>query len=150
MLGKEKKEKVLNKAKKAVTKICDEFKQNEDKIGKELGEAIMQTQNDQTILGPCPKCGKNLKILFSPRTRKFFVGCTGYKDGCRYGMPLPHNATFQRMDRVCDKCHSPIIMVYRKGKRPFKMCIDINCPTKADWKKPKPIKISKKVKNLNN
>jgi len=144
MQGKEKKEKVLNKARKAVIKICEEFKQHEDKIGKELGEAIIQTQNDKAILGPCPDCGKDLKILFSPRTRKFFVGCTGYKDGCRRGFPLPHNASFQRLDKICDKCNTPIIMVYRKGKRPFKMCLSTSCSSKANWGKPK--KISKKIK----
>lgn len=142
MEGKIKKEKVLKKAKKAVIKISDEFKKNEDKIGKDLGKAIVQTQNDKALLGPCPNCGNNLKILFSPRTRKFFVGCTGYKDGCRTGFPLPHNASFQRLDKICDKCNTPIIRVIRKGKRPFNMCLDPNCETKADWGKPK--KVSKK------
>jgi DNA topoisomerase-1 len=137
MQGKIKKEKVLNKAKKAVIKICEEFKQNEDKIGKELGEAIVQTQNDKALLGPCPKCGKDLKILFSPKTRKFFVGCSGYKDGCKTAFPLPHNASFQRLDKICDKCHTPMIQVIRKGKRPFRMCLDPKCETKADWGKPK-------------
>jgi len=146
MKGKEKKEKVLNKAKKAVTKICEEFKQNEDKIGKELGEAIIQTQNDKAIIGPCHKCGKDLKILFSPKTRKFFVGCSGYKDGCKTGFPLPHNAYFQRLDKICDKCHTPIIQVIRKGKRPFRMCLEPTCETKADWGKPK--KVSKKKNKI--
>jgi len=136
MQGKIKKEKVLNKAKKALIKICDEFKQNEDEIGKELGEAIIQTQNDKALLGPCPKCGKDLKILFSPKTRKFFCGCSGYKDGCKTAFPLPHNASFQRLDKICEKCKTPIIMVYRKGKRPFKMCLDPLCIEKKSWKKP--------------
>jgi DNA topoisomerase-1 len=142
MLGKEKREKVLNKVKKAVIKICEEFKQNEDKIGKELGEAIIQTQDDKSVVGKCQKCGKDLKVLFSPKTRKFFVGCTGYKDGCKNAYPLPHNASFQRLDRVCEKCNTPIIRVFRKRRRPFDMCLDPKCETKADWGKPK--KVSKK------
>jgi len=135
MLGKEKREKVLNNVKKAVVKICEEFKQNEEKIGKELGEAIVQTQDVKSVLGKCPNCGKDLKILFSPKTRKYFCGCSGYPN-CKYGMPLPHNATFQRTDKICDKCHTPIIMVYRKGKRPFKMCLDPLCIEKKSWKSP--------------
>jgi DNA topoisomerase-1 len=137
MLGKEDKEKVLSKAKIAVTNICKEFKQNEDKIGKELGEAIIQTHNDQSILGPCPKCGKDLKILYSPKTRKHFVGCTGYKDGCKTGFPLPHNASIRSIGKICDKCNTPMIQVIRKGRRPFRMCLDPKCETKAEWKKPK-------------
>jgi DNA topoisomerase-1 len=178
MQGKEKKEKVLNKARKAVIKICEEFKQNEDKIGKELGEAVIQTQNDKAILGICPNCGGILKILFSPFTRKMFVGCSNYskckicgfsKSACKCecpickqekakckcswkdkkwnplcdrGYPLPHGASFQRLDKTCEKCKTPMIQVIRKGKRPFRMCLDPKCETKADWGKPK--KVSKK------
>lgn len=132
--GKGEKEKILSRAKAAIIKICDEFRQNEDQIGKELGEAIIQTQNDQTVLGPCPKCGKDLKVLFSPKTRKHFVGCSGYKDGCRTAFPLPRNAYFKRLDKVCDKCNTPIIQVIRRGRRPFRMCLDPKCETKANWK----------------
>jgi DNA topoisomerase-1 len=135
--GKEKKEKVLDEAKKAVTKICDEFKQHEDEIGKELGEAIMQMQDEKSVLGKCPSCGKDLKVMFSPKTKKYFVGCTGYKDGCRTSYPLPHGASFQPLNKICDKCKTPIIKVIRRGRRPFNMCLATDCPTKADWKKPK-------------
>jgi DNA topoisomerase-1 len=137
MQGKQKKEKVLNKARKAIIKICDEFKQNEDKIGKELGEAIVQTQNERAVLGPCPNCGKELRKLYSPKTKHFFVGCTGYKDGCRTAFPLPRNASFQSLDKICEKCKTPIIQVIRRGRRPFNMCLDTKCETKADWGKRK-------------
>jgi len=135
--GKLKKEKIINKAKTTLIKICDEFKKNEDKIGKELGEAIIKTQEDKSILGPCPNCGKNLKIMFSPKTRKHFVGCSGYKDGCKTSFPLPPRSKFQRLDKICDKCKTPIIRVIRWGRRPFNMCLDPNCETKANWKKSK-------------
>ncbi|MFQ6056912.1 MAG: DNA topoisomerase, partial [Methanosarcinales archaeon] len=137
MEGEAKKEKILKEAKKALIKICDEFKQHEKKIGRELGKAIVETQEDRSIVGPCPNCGRDLKRLFSPRTRKFFVGCTGYKDGCRTGYPLPHNSSIQRLDKICEKCNTPIIRVIRKGKRPFKMCLDPNCKSKENWGKPK-------------
>ena len=136
MQGKKKKEEILNKAKKAVVKICEEFKQNEEKIGKELGEAITQMQNDKSIIGKCPKCGNDLKILYSPKTRKYFVGCSGYKDGCRTAYPLIPKSSFQKTDKICDKCKTPIIKVFRRGRR-FNMCLDPNCETKADWKKSK-------------
>jgi DNA topoisomerase-1 len=173
MLGKEKKEKVLSKAKRAVTKICEEFKQHEDKIGKELGEAIIQTQDDKAVLGACPNCGESLKIMFSPLSKKMFVGCTSYSKckicgftksackckclicgqekgkckcswkekkwnpSCQTSYPLPGRALIYKTDKVCDKCKTPVIKVYRRGRKPFSMCLDVNCPTKADWGKPK-------------
>jgi len=137
MSGKEKKEKVLDDAKVAVTKICDEFRQHEDEIGKELGEAIMQMQDEKSVLGKCPSCGKDLKVMFSPKTRKHFCGCSGYKDGCRTSYPLPHEASFQPLNKICDKCKTPIIKVIRRGRRTFNMCLDPKCETKADWGKRK-------------
>lgn len=139
MQGKERKEKILSKAKEAVTKISEEFKQNEEAIGKELGEAVVQTQNDKGLVGKCPNCGKDLKVLYSPKTKKYFVGCTGYKDGCRTAYPLPNNASVKRLGKTCEKCRTPVIKVLRRGRRPFNMCLDPKCETKAEWGK----KISK-------
>ncbi|MBI4015369.1 MAG: DNA topoisomerase I [Candidatus Aenigmarchaeota archaeon] len=171
--GKVKKEKVLEEAKKALIKICKDFKENEEKIGKDIGKAVMNTQEDKNTVGTCPNCGGTLKVLFSIFTKKSFVGCSSYnrcskcemtkkackcecpickqpkgkcadswKDKvyspkCSTGYPLPAAATIQRLDKVCEKCKTPLIMVYRKGKRPFKMCLSPECPTKAEWGKPK-------------
>ena len=135
--GKVEKEKILKKAKRAIVKISKEFKQNEDDIGKELEEAIVKTQDEKSILGKCSSCGKDLKIMFSPKTRKYFVGCTGYKEGCKTVYPLPHNATIYKTNKVCEKCKAPIIKVYRRGRRPFNMCLDTKCETKAGWGKSK-------------
>ncbi|MFH0829801.1 MAG: DNA topoisomerase I [Candidatus Aenigmatarchaeota archaeon] len=185
--GKVKKEKVLEEAKKALIKISEEFKANEDKIGKELGKAVVSSQDDRNTLGPCKNCGGKLKVLFSPWTKKHFVGCSSYSrcklcgftktackcecpickqpkgkcehpwkekvwnPSCQTGYPLPHNASFQRLDKTCEKCSTPMIRVIRKGKRPFNMCLDPKCETKADWGKPKEMKAKKaraKLKEL--
>jgi DNA topoisomerase-1 len=97
-------------------------------------------QDEKSVLGKCPKCEKDLKIMFSPKTRKYFVGCTGYKDGCRTAYPLPGNASVQRLNKVCEKCKTPIIKVLRRGRRSFDMCLDPTCETKANWGKRKKVK----------
>jgi DNA topoisomerase I len=171
--GELKKEDVLAEAEAALVKISEEFKENEDKIGKELGEAASDTQNEKSILGKCSACGGDLKIMYSPLTKKNFVGCSSYSKckvcgftkptcrcicpkcseskgkckcswkekiwtpSCQVIFPLPHGAAIYGTDKVCDKCKTPIISVYRKGRRPFKMCIDTKCETKAEWGKPK-------------
>jgi len=74
-----KKEKVLDQAKKALIRICDEFRENEEKIGKGLADSVMKTQDDRAVLGKCVKCGEGeLKVMFSPFSKKSFVGCTSY------------------------------------------------------------------------
>ncbi len=150
--GKVKKEKVLKKAREELEKIFERFREVEEKVGKGLGEAIVKTQDDMATLGDC-SCGGKLKILFSPATRKKFVGCTnysvcascgsekkkcecgGWSPKCSRGYPLPHNASFQKTGKVCDKCETPVILVLRKGRRPFRMCLDPGCETKSEWGK---------------
>lgn len=66
----------------------------------------------------------------------------GWKDkkwmpSCQTGFPLPGMARNIPTGKVCEKCNTPIIQVIRKGKRPFRMCLDPKCETKADWGKPK-------------
>ena len=87
----------------------------------------------------CPICKKQKgKCECSWKEKK-------WTPSCQTGFPLPHNASFQSLEKICDKCNTPIIRVMRKGKRPFKMCLDPNCETKADWGKPKKKKTKKKV-----
>ncbi len=63
---------------------------------------------------------------------------------CQTGFPLPGMATNRPTGKVCEKCNTPIIQVIRKGKRPFKMCLDPKCVTKADWGKKKvAVKVAK-------
>jgi DNA topoisomerase-1 len=138
--GKIKKEAVLEEAKNKLIKICDGFRKKEEKIGKELTEAVIATQDKQNILGTCPKCSGTLKVFKMWRTGKRFVGCTGYKKGCRFGMPLPREGIIMSTEKVCEECKTPIIQVYRQGARPFRMCIDIKCPTKKDWLDEKKLK----------
>ncbi len=129
-----KKEKVIEEAKKYLKEIFENFKTKEKSIGKSLEKALIESQEDSNYLGKCPKCGGDLKIMYSPKTKKKFVGCSNYPK-CDAVYPLPQNAKIERTGEVCDKCGTPIVIVRRSGKRPFKMCLDPNCETKKDWGK---------------
>jgi len=82
----------------------------------------------------CEICGEPKgKCKCSWKDKKWYPSCqTGY--------PLPGGASIQATGKICEKCNTPIIQAWRKGKRPFRMCLDVNCPTKADWSKPKTVK----------
>lgn len=134
--GKCGKEKIIERAKKTLGKILEDFKKNEIEIGTGLQKALVKTINDSYVLGTCPKCGKNLRIIVSRATRKRFVGCEGYRDGCRESFPLPQAGKIEHAGN-CKECGLPMIKVIRKGRRPYQMCIDPKCPSKADWGKKK-------------
>jgi DNA topoisomerase-1 len=126
---------VLAKAKIVVSEIVDDFKEHEKNIGRELTTAVIGAREDARTLGPCNKCGGMMKVMFSRRTKKRFAGCDNYPK-CKNGYPLPASGLIKKTEKVCEKCGTPIIYVFRRGRRPFKMCLDPDCETKADWGKP--------------
>ena len=113
--------------------ILEEFRKNEKEIGKRLLEGLIEAREDANRLGICPKCGNDLRVMRA-RTGNYFVGCRGYPN-CNNMYPLPRMAKIQAVGKVCDKCNTPFILVIRKGRRSFRMCLNPNCPTKAGWRK---------------
>ncbi|VVC03718.1 Reverse gyrase [Candidatus Bilamarchaeum dharawalense] len=130
--GKLDKDKVIAEGKEFLTQILDKWKKNEAKIGADLADALKLSQNQANLLGPCDKCGKQLKII-RMKDKRQFVGCTGYPD-CRNAYPLPPGSFVQPAGKSCNACNKPTINV-KKGRTRYTMCIDPNCPSKADWKK---------------
>jgi len=130
--GKSNKEKVLAEAEKELKRISIAFKKKEAKIGADLTKAVIATQDKQSILGKCDKCGGTLKVFKLWRTGKRFAGCTGYKK-CGTGFPLPREGVIMSLDKKCESCKMPIIQVHYAGRRPFRMCLDPLCETKKDW-----------------
>lgn len=110
----------------SISKLVD----NMDKVGEELKIALKETFFEKNILGKCPKCKVgNLIIIRSKRTGKRFVGCTNYKNDCRASSPLPQRGIIQNIGKACVMCGWPIIIV--RGRRiPWKLCINVDCPSK--------------------
>jgi len=100
----------------------------------------------------CKKCG------FTRTACKCKCGmCSGQKGkckdpwkekvwapSCQTGYPLPGMAKIIPTGKNCETCKTPMIQVIRKAKRPFRMCLDPKCETKADWGKKKGDKKTKK------
>ncbi|MBI2579873.1 MAG: DNA topoisomerase I [Candidatus Aenigmarchaeota archaeon] len=108
---------VLNEARRKIEKISAALKKREKSIGDELTRAVIATQDRQSILGKCVKCGGTLKVHKNWRTGKRFVGCTGYKKGCRVGFPLPREGLIMSTEKECEHCRTPIIHVRPAGRR---------------------------------
>jgi DNA topoisomerase-1 len=146
--NKKKKDRVLESAKKTLKEILEDFKKNEKKIGKKLLEGLIEARKEERRLGVCPNCKTGeLRIIRSRKSGKFFAGCSNYPK-CKTGFPLPQFAAIIPMGKNCEKCGLPMIQVNRKGKRPFRMCINHKCETKADWGKKRSTKVAKVSENI--
>ncbi len=134
--GKLKKEEVIEEAKEVLTKIMRNFRKKETEMGKELAKALKEAERARSRLGVCPNCGSHLKVVYSRKTRKRFCGCEGYPK-CTVSFPLPQFGDIIPLNRECNECELPMITVRAKGRRPFNMCVNHKCPSKASWDKKK-------------
>ena len=132
----EKREKVLGEAVDRLKPVLEELKNQEEIIGRTLSKSVRQAKLQERIIGDCPTCktGK-LMIIRSRKTGKRFVGCTNYfEGGCKTSFPLPQLGTVKPTRRNCDACGWPTVIIFGKGRRPWRLCLNPACP-KKEWRK---------------
>lgn len=128
----EKRENILVEAVDRLKPTLEEFKTRETLIGEALSAAIKRAKMQERIIGQCPDCGTGqLMILYSRKTGKRFIGCTNYFKGkCKTSFPLPQRGTVKPARRSCRACEWPLLDVRMKGRRPWALCFNPNCPLK--------------------
>ena len=127
-----KKEEVIQEAEQILTEILDEFQRREEEIGGKLAATYHNARDTDTIVGTCPQCGHQLRIIHSKKTHKRFVGCEGYFQGvCSFSAPIPQRHRIQPTTRQCKSCGYPILMIQNPRKtRPWYLCINPFCSSK--------------------
>lgn len=110
---------VLDESRSMLSGIFDELEKNEVSIG----ENIMGQTRAEEIVGPCPVCGKPLRIHRSGVSQ--FIGCSGYPD-CTFNVGLPQSlwGTALKQEEVCEVHGLHHVSLIRKGAPPWK----IGCP----------------------
>jgi len=130
-----KEEKIINKAKETITKISNQFREEEKEIGKELLAANLELREEQrkeNTLNVCPVCKKgSLAITYSRKTRRHFVACNAYPN-CKNTYSLPPNGSIKKTDSVCEKCGFPRLMLLKRGRKPWVFCFNSQCPTNRE------------------
>ena len=97
---------------------------------------ILGTNSPKNGLVECPKCHLGqLMIIRSHKTRKRFIGCSNYYNGCDASSPLLQKAKLRAIKQKCEICSWPIIIFrYSRKQKWIRQCGNINC----DSRKPKP------------
>ncbi len=133
--GKKTRKNVVEDATKTLTEVLNEFKKNELDIGRKLYEGLREQREEERRLGLCLKCKTGeMRVFFSRKTMKRFAGCSNYPR-CKAGFPLPSIGSLTPLNRACEACGWPVIQVWRKGSRSFRMCINNKCASKVNWNK---------------
>ena len=104
---------------------------NEESVGREIDSAVTANLAKSLALGKCPICKSGeLRIVRSKATKKRFVGCSNYSNGCRASAPLPQKGTLRTASKPCNHCSWPVVYV-GGGRRPWRLCVNPNCPGKT-------------------
>jgi DNA topoisomerase I len=141
--GKQEPEKVLEKAKKFLTKLLADFKKKEKDIGKEILKSVRETQDIQNLVGKCPKCDDGKLMIRHGKFGKF-IACGKYPE-CSTTFNLPKTGLIKNTENSCEACQHPMILIIQKGKRPQEMCINAECKTKI---KPEEEKAAKELEKI--
>ncbi len=129
--GKKKGIEVVEEAKQFLTGALKNFKKNEKEIGKELGQAAIETRDKEAFIGKCPVCKEgNLQM----RRGKYglFAACDRYEHGCSTTFALPKNGKIKGAEKECEICKYPKIIVFKFRRKPQEVCINTECPVKRE------------------
>ncbi len=110
---------VVDESRAMLHRAFDELEAHGDEIGRD----IMGRTVEELILGPCPVCGRDLRLHHVRSSQ--FIGCNGYPD-CRFNIGLPATTWgfAVRTDDVCAEHGLAHVRLIAKGARPW----EIGCP----------------------
>jgi DNA topoisomerase-1 len=133
---------VVGDSRKLLSEVLQELEANRQPIGDSIREAL----REQAVIGKCPQCGKGLMVR-KARTGKRFIGCSGYP-ACTQTYPVPQYGRIQKTGQMCAACDAPVIKILNPGRRPWVLCVNMQCPNKGKELVTKPIPGTEPEKEL--
>lgn len=94
---------------------------------------VLGSNEPKNGLVVCPSCkvGK-LMVIRSRTTKKRFMGCSNYYNGCRASSPLLQKAMLCVTKVPCEHCLWPqLLFRYSRRQKWKRQCANINCPTRG-------------------
>ena len=117
------KDEVVMNSRNALAAEIEALLPMKDEVASALADAVAA----DAYVGTCPKCGKDLQIRASNKTRSMFIGCAGWPD-CDVTYPLP-KGKIEAVEELCPTCGMPQVKVSAFRAKPRIQCIDPNCET---------------------
>jgi DNA topoisomerase-1 len=139
----------------AFDEMGDDVKtEDEDAKWRKFAREVWAGMDQDRILGPCIVCeeaGRKqedgspnmLRIIKAKKSGKRFVGCQGWigddpdsPDSCDTTFPLPQKVRgLYKIEEVCSVCgRTPRLQVVPWRGRPWKLCLNDECPSMAEMK----------------
>ena len=125
--GRSTQDKVVTHSRALLAGLMDELIEHKD----DLGEAIAGAVTADARVGACPKCGRDLVMKSSAKTRGSFIGCMGWPE-CDVTYPVPTGVKIEPLEgeaAVCPHCGAPRIKCKPFRAKAYDMCVNPQCPT---------------------
>ena len=124
---------------KKIDVFRNEMKQYFDKNGylswssKKKKYIILGTNSPKNGLVECPQCHiGQLMIIRSRKTKKRFIGCSNYYNGCNASSPLLQKARLRATKIRCKLCLWPIVLFrYSKKQKWTRQCSNFVCESRS-------------------
>jgi hypothetical protein len=118
--------------------LKNEIKQYFDKSGylswssKKKMYIILGTNSPKNGLVECPECRLGqLMVIRSNKTKKRFLGCSNYYNGCKASSPLLQKAKLRATKIPCKICLWPIVIFrYSRKQKWSRQCSNIKCESR--------------------
>jgi len=118
--------------------LKNEIKQYFDKSGylswssKKQMYIILGTNSPKNGLVECPECRLGqLMVIRSNKTKKRFLGCSNYYNGCKASAPLLQKAKLRATKIPCKICSWPIVIFrYSRKQKWSRQCSNIKCESR--------------------
>ena len=93
---------------------------------------ILGTNSPKNGLVECPQCHiGQLIVIRSPKTRKRFIGCSNFHNGCNASTPLLQKAKLRVIKASCELCSWPIVIFrYSRKQKWSRQCSNIKCKSR--------------------
>ncbi len=124
--GEKSRKAVVDLSRDILNDVLNELLPHAEEVKEALGDAVAA----DAYVGPCPKCGKDLQLRASSKTRSMFIGCAGWPE-CDVTYPLP-KGKIEVAEEKCPACGMPQIKVTAFRSKPRIQCIDPNCETNQE------------------
>ena len=127
--GAETQEQVVNHSRALLAGLMDVLVEHTDDLSEQIADAVTADAK----IGTCPKCGRDLVVKTSAKTRGSFAGCMGWPE-CDVTYPLPQGKiiALEGEAAVCPECGAPRVKVQPFRSRAYEVCVNPACPTNRE------------------
>ena len=127
--GDETREEVVDRSREMLRVVMKVLQNEKEEIAKEIKKGI----KEDLVVGKCQleDCEGNLIVRVARASKKRFIGCNAYPK-CRNTFPLPQKGLLVTGKDLCKHCEHPMVKIISKGKRPWDLCINPDCPGKDE------------------